>query len=705
MEEIIRVQDQYYILAASPRVDERTRALKHGDTFAVLGPQGDITPVGQGGQGLYHEGTRHLSRLELRLLDRRPFLLSSTVRQDVPVLGVDLANADAPGELPRDMLHLHRTAFLWNGTQYERFRVRNYAPAPVPVSLTLHVDADFADIFEVRGTRREKRGRVLPPQILPGALLLSYEGLDGVVRRTRIAAEAEIGPSRLTFSAILPPGAELTWHATIACGPEPEPFDTALSKAGSEFSRLRDAEILTSSEPFNEWIRRSRSDLCMMTTETPEGPYPYAGIPWFSTVFGRDGIWTALEILWMHPEIARGVLLHLASLQARESSPERDAEPGKILHEVRRGEMAALGEIPFGLYYGSVDSTPLFVLLAGEYYRRTADRALIERLWPNLEAALRWIDEFGDRDGDGFVEYARRSSKGLASQGWKDSGDAIFHSDGALAEGPVALCEVQGYVYAARLRAAELAELLGRTSLADQQRAKAEQLRIRFEEAFWLEDRSTYAIALDGRKRPCRVRSSNAGHLLFAGIVRPDRARRVAETLLDETSFSGWGVRTIPTTEARYNPMAYHNGSVWPHDNAILAQGLSRYGIRPLRILSGLFDASLHVESGRLPELFCGFERRVGEGPTLYPVACSPQAWASGAVFLLLQACLGLEIDAVRRVIRLHRAVLPDAVDRLTIHRLRVGSACVDLALHRYPQDVGVSIVRREGDVEVVSVK
>jgi glycogen debranching enzyme len=513
------------------------------------------------------------------------------------------------------------------------------------------------------------------------------------------------------FDIALQPKAEATFLIHIACTvgdtvAQPTSYGDAFRALETSLRRAKASasEISTSSEQFNTWLKRSVTDLSMMTTETPLGPYPFAGVPWFSTVFGRDGIITALQCLWLNPGLARGVLAYLAATQATEIIPERDAEPGKILHETRGGEMAALGEIPFGRYYGSVDATPLFVVLAGAYHERTGDRPFIESIWPNIELALSWMDTYGDRDRDGFVEYYRLSPRGLVQQGWKDSHDSIFHADGSLAEGTIALCEVQGYVYAARRRAAELATVLGHTQRAAELAQQAQTLQERFEQAFWCEEISTYALALDGNKRPCRVRTSNAGHCLFTGIAGAEHARHAAQVLLGEDSFSGWGIRTLDASEVRYNPMSYHNGSVWPHDNALIAAGLARYGLKTavLKVLTGLYEASRFVDLHRLPELFCGFVLRPGEGPTLYPVACAPQSWSAATVFLLLQACLGLQVKGPEAKLCFSQPILPEFLKEVRISNLRVGSATVDLQLQRHAQHVGLNVLHQEGSAEIV---
>jgi glycogen debranching enzyme len=716
--DVLQLDDGFSIVADSQRAASPMRVLKHGDTFAVFDQHGDIVGAEA---GLYHHGTRFLSTLELLLAGRRPLFLSSTVTDDNVAFVADLTNVDVRRGsrlvLPHGEVHIFRSRVLGDGFSVDLIRVANHSIRTVEAPLSIRFDADFVDVFEVRGTPRHQRG-VRMPDRLDGGYVLGYTGLDNVERRTMIHWSRQpdsLESSVATFRFRLEPRASASFEISVTCDdtgrPEKPPeFDSVLTSARRSFvAEMSDACVVkSSSETLQRWVRRSGADLQMMITETPHGPYPYAGIPWFSTPFGRDGLITAFELLWLAPQIARGVLSFLAATQAVGRSDAQDAEPGKILHEMRQGEMPALGEVPFGRYYGSIDSTPLFIMLAAAYYRRTADAAFVNRIWPHVLAALDWMQRDGDTDGDGFIEYARHSENGLVQQGWKDSNDSIFHEDGELARAPIALCEVQGYAYAAWTGAANLADMRKDAAAARDWHERAERLRARFEEAFWCEDLGTYALALDGDKRPCRVRSSNPGHCLFTGIVEmPERARRVAETLMDETSFAGWGIRTIASGEPRYNPMSYHNGSIWPHDNAIAAAGLARYGLTSAaaRLLDAMLDLSQAVDLHRLPELLCGFHRRAEERPTLYPVACAPQAWAAGAVYMLIQAALGMEIDAVGKRITFCRATLPDSIDRLQLANVAVGEARLDVQLDRHAGDVGVSVLKRQGDVEIVTVK
>ena len=719
-ESLAAAGSEYYILAQEVPVPERIQVLKQDDTLGIFNEFGDITAGARREEGLFYEGTRFLSQFALRLAGARPLLLCSAVRRDDVLLSVDLTNPDIDlggGQvLARGSLHIYRSKILWQGTCHERIHVRNFTLTPLDITLSLEFSADYVDIFEVRGQQRARRGRIAEPLVGADFTELAYVGLDGVVRRTRLEcqpAPERISGTELRLSAQLDGRSEQIFEITVSCQAETQrqqamSYDAAVAlaeRALQEGERLG-GEIDTPHEQLSAWIARSTADLNMLLTNTAAGVYPAAGLPWFDTTFGRDGLITALQCLWLSPNIARGVLSFLAKTQATSHDPDHDAEPGKILHEARQGEMAALGEIPFGRYYGSVDATPLFVMLAGAYWRRTGDRGFVSDIWRNIVAALEWLDKHGDVDGDGFIEYQRRSPRGLAHQGWKDSLDSVFHEDGSLAEGPIALCEVQAYSYAARLAASELAHSLGHDGVANQLREKAAALRTRFEAAFWCEEMGLYALALDGNKHPCRVRTSNAGHCLFTGIAAEGHVAAMAKTLGDETFFTGWGVRTLADREVRYNPMAYHNGSIWPHDNALLAMGFAGSPDKELalRIFGAQLEASAFFDSGRLPELFCGFRRRDGKAPTSYPVACSPQAWSAGAVFMMLQACLGVDIEASAGRIAFRYPRLPAGIEKLTIRGVEVGAGSVDLTVRNQAGAVGVSVERRMGKVDVVVV-
>ena len=712
--------DEFYILATSSAADASARILKRGDAFLITDRLGNIRPLGFEMHGLFDIGTRFLSNLSVRFENITFLLLSSRITDKNNFLIVDLENPDCQDKngnfIPKGLVHLYRSIFLWRGCYYERIRFTNYAINPLEFIFGLEFDADFRDIFEIRGMKRKKRGQILKPVLKKQHITLSYKGLDNITRKTTLIFSEK--PKNLTaenasFSIKLDPNEKKDFYFTIACSVSSDPIETKTYKtAFNEFQKSQ-AEVFhpkicmahAHNHNFNEWLARSHTDLFMMLTQTKHGVYPYAGIPWYNTVFGRDGIITAMQTLWIYPHIAKGVLGYLAENQADSLNAEKDAEPGKILHEMRKGEMANLKEIPFGLYYGTVDATPLFIVLAGLYYEYTNDKAFIEKLWPHIERALDWIDHYGDIDRDGFVEYASKTKDGLSNQGWKDSWDAIFHQNGSLAEGPIALCEVQGYVYLAKLKAAMVAKILDKKDKSEVLINEANVLREKFISAFWCEELQTYAIALDGKKKPCKILSSNAGQCLFTGIASKEHAPLIVKNLIKESQLTTWGIRTIASSQTRYNPMAYHNGSIWPHDNALIAFGMNQYGFKEeaMRIMIGLFEASTFMNLHRLPELFCGFQKHSSaSGPTLYSVACSPQSWASASIFMLIQACLGLTVNAPEKKIYFNRPMLPPFLEKLYVRNLQVGSTHLDLVFTRERNKVAIDIIRQNGVADII---
>ncbi len=710
--------DQYYIRAAGITASLPKTVIKHGDAFLVADPWGDFSLAFQGELGFFVGGTRFLHFLELRLSRQRPLVLGNAISEDNLQVAVDLTNpdmSDAHGELPRNGLYIQRLITLHERQLFQTFTVTSYLEAPVEVPLELRYGADYADIFEVRGTARPERGKAQPPEVGTQMVCLRYLGRDGLARRTELAfsaapdlLDAELAVVRLRLLPHRPIRLTLTVTADVEGDRGP-----VLYAVGDALRRLRDeddgrrramAHVATSNAQFNALLARAAADLRMLQTETPDGPVPYAGIPWFAAVFGRDSAISSLQILPYTSRMAASTLRFLARHQATRDDPFLDAETGKILHEYRTGEMANCREIPFIPYYGSVDATPLFLILLAEYVRWTGDLALARTLWPAAERALAWMDGPGDPDQDGYLEYRRRSPQGLANQGWKDSWDAVVHASGDLAAPPIALAEVQGYQYAARLGVAYLADALGVPDRAVACRERAERLRQRFARDFWLAEDGTYALALDGAKRRCGVVASNAGHCLWTGIALAEQAAGVAKRLMMEDMFTGWGIRTLSSREVRYNPMSYHNGSVWPHDNAIAAAGFRRYGLTDpvLAVATGLFEAGREFEHARLPELFCGFPRQARLGVTRYPVACSPQAWAAGAPFQVLAACLGLAGEPLENRVTLHNPVLPPWLEWLEIHGLELGRSSVDLRVVQGREAASVELIGRRGDIELV---
>jgi glycogen debranching enzyme len=700
----------------------KTLAVKEGETFLYCDLEGNLDHGGDYGLGLYHRDTRFLSEFRMTVSGRDPVLLSSSSERAY-MSHVDLTNPDLyEGDavmVTQQTLNIRRIRAI-NGRLFERVRVKNYNGHAISLDLAFSLAADFADIFEVRGMVREEHGELEAPVVNDRVVDFAHLGRDGVRRLTRIEFastpdridEEDDGTVTATFRLHLGPYQTRMLGLTvdpITDGVEPAPleFDVAVHDLRRSYEDWeRDStQVVTDNELFDQLLERSIRDVRALSTRTTDGHLMLAaGIPWYVTLFGRDALIAAHQLLSVNPTLARDTLELLARHQGRREDPWRDEEPGKILHEIRHGELAGAGDIPHTPYFGSIDATPWFLILYGAHLRWTGDLDVAQALLPNAEAALGWIDEYGDRDGDGFVEYQTRSPGGIRNQGWKDSHDAIVHADGRMAETPIALAEVQAYVYLAKLRMADVYEALGQEQRAEFLRGQAHELRRRFNDAFWMDDEQYFAGALDRDKRQVRTVMSNPGHALYCDIADPDKARAMAKRLLAPDMFSGWGVRTMSKSAAGYNPMSYHNGSVWPHDNALIAAGLKRYGfVRSTnRVATALFDAAIHADYLRLPELFCGFTRRSPNRPVSYPVACSPQAWAAGAPFLMLQAMLGISARAERNLLTVNEPHLPSWLHTVELRNLRVGSSRITLLFRREGEITSFSLLQRDGDVRVV---
>lgn len=677
--------------------------LKDGDTFLIANGQGDV--VGES-DGQFHNDTRVLSRFRMTLGDSVPALLSSMVSRDNVFFVAHLTNRTLPplggDETPHGLVHIKRTRFLCADRMFERIALTNYGREEVRLRLVFEVDADFRDMFEVRGSHRAARGQSLPPHPRDDGLTFGYVGLDGAACRSSISFSRppqRMDDGRLCLDFALESRGRQELYLEVGADDHPPPATRGRYRAAASVARTRMrrrqrrlARVRCEAPLFNGWMERSRADLALLTSELDTGPYPYAGIPWFSTPFGRDAVITALQTLWLDPQLARGVLAFLAKNQAKEESSFMDSSPGKIMHETRKGEMARLRELPFGLYYGGVDTTPLFLVLAAAYAKRTGDVEFIRRIWPELTAAVAWIERVCDNNPLGLLDYARAEATGLANQGWKDSFDSVFHADGRSPEGPIALVEVQGYAFAAMRGMSRLAMAMGDDESSRRWQERATRIAEAVERHFWMEP-GFYGIAVDGERELCAVRASNPGHLLYMGLPTHPRAKAVGAQLISPDFFSGWGIRTLAVGEARYNPMSYHNGSVWPHDSALCAAGLARYGMRDtaVRLLRSAFEAAVHFDM-RLPELFCGFPRVPGGAPVAYPVACLPQAWAAGSAFMSVQACLGIRIDGPAAEIVLDHPRLPIGVEELSIRNIPLGERRAHLVLKRLGERVAVFV-------------
>lgn len=667
------------------------RVIKENQLFLITDKNGDISP--ESGNGLFTSDTRFLSRFEIGINGQKPILLSSSADENyIAVIRLTNPHMEKDDELIlwRESVEIERKRFIYEGSLYETFRITSYFPKPIKFDFSVWMDADFTDMFILRGFQYGEIGSKTGDHTSPGERRISYMGADQVTRETRISWQ---GPDstvdeegRIHFDVELSHGKTTEIAFTVMPvidGQVPKRYEAAeaMAKLSASYKDWDGSCTSVSSNlpAFNRLFDRSVQDLRVLMTDIGHGPFPVAGLPLFAVPFGRDSLIAALQMLSLNPSIAKGTLLTMASYQGTKDDEWRDEQPGKIMHEIRYGELAGTNQVPFTPYYGTIDATPLFLLLAAEYYHWTADVELIKQLLPNIDAALQWIDRYGDVDGDGFVEYVQKSAKGIANQGWKDSSDSIVHADGEYALAPIALVEVQGYVYQAKKRIAPLFRHMGDSARADLLELEAAQLQQRFEEKFWMEDEQFYAIALDGAKRQVHSVTSNPGHVLMSGISSPERAKAVATRLIAEDMFSGYGIRTMSTNAAGYNPMSYHDGSIWPHDNSMSIIGLSQsgYSDEAITVMSGLLRASEQFEYARLPELFCGYNESLGY-PVPYPVACSPQAWAAGTSLTFVQAMLGIVPDALEKKITLHPNLLP-GMNELKVDRLFVGEGHLEL--------------------------
>ena len=693
------------------------QVIKHDRSFFLSDMSGDVPKGNTAALGLYHKDTRFLSQFELTMNRTRPLLLHSSTERNYSQL-VELAfpfrAVDPQGFEHNENITMSRDRLLGDAL-LERIRVANFGRRKRTIRVGLKFDADFLDLFEVRGTERAERGQVQEARVSNNQVTLSYRGMDGTTRSTTIRfspqpAELTARRAEFVFPLATKETAEISIEIAPQVGAERTGRRSMQDQRGNlerEYSRWRKrcTRFRTSNVQLSRFLDRAMLDLRMLLSEGDDGvPWIDAGVPWFSALFGRDSLLTAYECMGLNPDLAWDVLRGLAALQGKEDDPERDEEPGKILHEVRVGEMAAAGEIPHTPYYGSIDSTPLWLVLLSYAYQWTADLDAVKELWPNALSALEWTDRYGDRDGDGYVEYEKRTERGLDNQGWKDSHDAVVHPDRTKAKTPIALVEVQGYVYDAKRRMGWLARELGDEDLAGRLQREAEELKERFNRDFWLEKEGYYALALDGRKNQVPTITSNPGHCLWSGIVDDDKAPRVARKLMGSTLLSGWGIRTLAARQDAYDPIGYHVGSVWPHDNAIIAHGLKLYGFdrESVEVIEQLSLAGAFFPLARYPELFCGFSSEEVPLPVEYPVACRPQAWSAGAPLLMIRAYGGFIADAPNNVLYISRPSLPRWLESAEIQGMRVGKSKVDLAFSQQGGVTSIQVPRKEGNLEIL---
>jgi glycogen debranching enzyme len=694
--------------------------IREGDTFLLTDINGQVQRGNPNGYGLYYRDTRYLSGYEFAFSNARPLTLLSTAQVGFSAEHV-MANPsmlDAEGQrLTRATIQVRRLQVLGDVLE-ETIRVLNYNTFPVTLEINLRFAADFADIFEIRGYEPEARGALEAPIVEEGSLAMRYMGTDGHRRETMItfdphpeliAADADVGFVTFRLSLASQESTSVSLVVSMDGRLEAPRGEERFAAVAQDYQRWRSecTEVQSDSQFFDAVLRRSLDDLRMLWHPDGGGGYPAAGTPWYDTLFGRDTCITGLQTLAFNPEIARQGLAELARHQGAKFDSWRDEEPGKILHELRHGELTESGELPFSPYYGSIDSTLLFLFLAGEYFRWTDDVEVLRELKPNLEAALHWMDEFGYSNDDGYIAYEKRSVKGLINQGWKDSADAMVHADGSLMSPPITLVEVQGYAYAGLVRLAAIFRSLGEECQATELEGRAEDLRRRFNEDFWVGREGCFALGIDGNRRQASSVTSNAGHALWSGIAEPEKAAATTRRLLQQDIYSGWGVRTLSSRSPRYNPQGYHLGTIWPHDNSVVGMGFKRYGgeAELNTLASSLFQAALHFQYYRLPELFGGSDLSTHQIPVPYPVACRPQAWAAGAFPLITQAILGLCPDAPNNVLYVVNPKLPEFVSEVNLRRLRVGRSSVDLRYRRSGAHTRIKVLSVDGNLRVEQVK
>lgn len=686
-------------------------------TFLLTDPDGNVPPGNTRGFGIYQADTRHLSGYQFSLNGIAPVMLLSTAELGYameqvmtnPTLGTQEGRT-----VNRGTIEIRRQRVISEVTE-ERLSVTNYNPFPVSLSLLYEFAADFADIFDVRGYERERMGDPQEPLIDERSITYTYKGIDGRERRTRIEFDTKpdyIDSASVLFRVTLHRRESASLRLTIAIDDQ-QPSATHVSRfemVAEDYRRWNtgSTQVFTDNELFNRVLGRSVDDVRMLWSASASGqPYPAAGTPWFDAFFGRDSCVLAMQMLPYRPDVARETLQLLAKWQGKRVDHSHDEEPGKILHELRFDELSRAGELPYGPYYGSIDSTPLFLMLLAEYYDWTNDLEFVRELLPAVKRALHWMNTYGDVMGDGYLASIKRSAKGLVNQGWKDSWDSVVHANGELAQAPVALAEVQGYAYAARRRMAPLLEALGEDDLAADLRERAARLREQFDRDFWLADQRFFAMALDGARRPVTSVTTNPAHGLWCGIIEPERAGQVVSRLMANDIFSGWGLRTLTASNPRYNPIGYHIGSVWPHDNSIAAMGFKMYGFEDElnEIGTALFDAAATFPYFRLPELFGGEARSAHNAPVPYPVACSPQSWAAGSIPLITQAILGLKAEASEKQLRIVNPRLPYWLGTAHVRNLRIGGGHVTLQYRRVGGNTHVEVQKTTGGIDVIISK